>query len=1149
MSEDRVCSLCRDSYGVRVPLHPDPSGFWACERCGLVDESITSARALVDHNSYGIEVDDSKRGTQGERWTHYREAQYEIEVETLLRLYLGIPDASTSILGVPAANMRSSCHQWFLRMREAERKHFGLQNQNNKITDKMRYLVVVAIKMAADESSLVVLNNRLKRQGVDRGMRAISVGARGDERIPAPTLFELFDNSNKDPTSFGRLHRWTYLSRLYRQYSRLLHSALLPLEANLIMVANVVDRLKALVRAPAEERNAMLSLRPTISGGRTRDWRDEDFSFFQGIDLDLVLPHAYNLYQLQQCVCLWGKRANLSIAVPLALWGCMAVAGSVLPAYTVHVKELMAHHGESPWGAMERFKEMRNLIVAWSTSIADAGLPIPTLPMPPKSGFGNGIQGYGGDRRRGIPEQDMAAVVVPVISANWRRVLRARYTTRRYAMPLSDEIFLARKIFVAAAWTPAMAMGPQAALAPRDRMPGLVKLTTAQKKVKDQSNAAKQVLMTFGPLLRARGAQSRTAPAAEPSRASPAASIATARGTPLSGRPSPASSSSPRHSSPRHTPGVFVPPPREPTIDEMLAIELSSDEESENGSSDDDGRVAARPSVDRLGRHNASNDQRPFAFTIGPQGFEIEKSHQPPQSNTVILRPSVRHAQPGAGSSSSSLARSTSSALQARRPSSDSDSGVGTSSAAEGAVRRVKIYPPPITRPHSRTSRSPSASAVSDTARSSSSTPASRSLRDTSPYPAVPASEEAHVGILLRERDEYIKFRYAYEVEAGSIVSPEIEAFMWRWLREQIAKGSIPPTISSQYLRSIGIAGDPKVCDLGRWMKGMARKWSPVECLLRAGIKPVEIPPHFVPHSMVHLNLLLNHFTAYITGAPDLLAPIGAPVDEEQLDEEMTLLFIRERSDGKGNEILSKEEAVKRRAKYEEVGYVGLEKTCGREKGHREVKDYEDERVCNEDGEYDELNSEYDDLESLAIAVSERLAPPDQLPPATKDEIMRIRAIARRAFINPPENETEALLRAMEGCDDLGDDDVDRFVEAGLGAIGWDGVELDFGDIADDEGGEEEDQESVAGRKGKGKGKQNVGGSGGRGEGSSRGTASPLSTEKRKRTGTGEKPGLKKAKSLAPASEPGPSPIHNPPSQHPSLPMSGALPSPSSTLT
>lgn len=75
---ERHCAACLKSHGAKILLQQDPSGFWACPRCGLVNEGTTSARALVDFNEHGIQVDDDVMEIKNPRWSDWREAKFEV---------------------------------------------------------------------------------------------------------------------------------------------------------------------------------------------------------------------------------------------------------------------------------------------------------------------------------------------------------------------------------------------------------------------------------------------------------------------------------------------------------------------------------------------------------------------------------------------------------------------------------------------------------------------------------------------------------------------------------------------------------------------------------------------------------------------------------------------------------------------------------------------------------------------------------------------------------------------------------------------------------------------------------------------------------------------------------------------------------------
>lgn len=120
--------------------------------------------------------------------------------------------------------------------------------------------------------------------------------------------------------------------------------------------------------------------------------------------------------------------------------------------------------------------------------------------------------------------------------------------------------------------------------------------------------------------------------------------------------------------------------------------------------------------------------------------------------------------------------------------------------------------------------------------------------------------DSEHVGMLIREKEQYILFRIEAERAAGRIVSKEVEQMLQAWLEEQRSVGSIPPSFTPDYLSSLRIEGDPLKIDLKAYIARNKPRWSPVESLLRAGISPVQLPPHLIPHSIAATRTLLYHW-------------------------------------------------------------------------------------------------------------------------------------------------------------------------------------------------------------------------------------------------------------------------------------------------
>ncbi|KAL1405179.1 hypothetical protein Q8F55_008804 [Vanrija albida] len=71
-----------------------------------------------------------------------------------------------------------------------------------------------------------------------------------------------------------------------------------------------------------------------------------------------------------------------------------------------------------------------------------------------------------------------------------------------------------------------------------------------------------------------------------------------------------------------------------------------------------------------------------------------------------------------------------------------------------------------------------------------------------------------HAGMLLREREQYIRFSANEERRKGRTAPVEVEQAMKEWVRRAKASGTIPAQVTKAYLGSLGFHGDPRRQDL-----------------------------------------------------------------------------------------------------------------------------------------------------------------------------------------------------------------------------------------------------------------------------------------------------------------------------------------------
>ncbi|WVR05602.1 hypothetical protein IAU60_002622 [Kwoniella sp. DSM 27419] len=868
MSYEHRCQQCA-RQGDLVRLDRDPSGNWACPRCGMIDQRVTDQVNFVEYSAnIGSIVDTEQREFDRQGYDRVRE-KFNEGVLTLINLYLGIPSPATSIIETPSANIRNGARQWLERILESERRMLErLHKTSNPTTRKMRYYAAVAIKFAAQESCLIALDHKLEAAGIRRSKRNLPMFTKGDDTAQNPPLWDMFGRANSfTEDSFGHMDSLEFLRMTYRKLSRMVSFVVPPADALLLHVIQVIHRIQYIISRPPHLRQSVLITRSRIGKG-DRIWDPEDFSYFEDLDWRQVLPNAYRLYQMQETVRLWGNLTSPVIGVALALWAMQASCGAVLPQYSSWQRELSAIYNRQQWVAAEKFRELRNMLIAWSTSIGDAGLPFPALPLPPKGTFGDGVSGYSSDRRRPIPEIDIAAAVAPIIVANWPAIMKARLKYRFHVMSEEDELWLARKMCVVSGGLYHVQMVKARASGRAEDQPrtGTGRRPTTRL-FKALAEEARVAISNFEPLRRARTRPLRDL--YDGSReTSPAPSAASMTSSP--GRQAVLASQPPVI--------PFVPPPPEKTIEELIALpDPSSDEGGDEDSEDEDARPATSLADIHRQSRRSGEVHAPFAFTIGPQGFNTEKGTGTGQA-TPVITPHLH---------SSASEHSQSSVLVPRGQSYSSQSSAGSASEAETVV-----YGGPRSVPMSAST--------------------TRTMSSIGSFVREDIQEEAsHVGQLVRERASYAIVRPALYYLTGEVVLPPVEAAMWSWVHTQIRNGSMPREITPAYLLSIGINGNPRRLDLGKWVRMNALEWSPVECLLRAGIKPREIPVQHIPHSVAHLRLMLYHYRD-----STLLAPIGQKIDDAQLDKEMEWLFSAEGGDDLKEVFVSDYDAGRRKERY-----------------------------------------------------------------------------------------------------------------------------------------------------------------------------------------------------------------------------------------
>jgi hypothetical protein len=167
------------------------------------------------------------------------------------------------------------------------------------------------------------------------------------------------------------------------------------------------------------------------------------FSRFK-IPWDHIMPTAQRLLHASHCVLLWDDRQPHPIAVALVIASIEAVTEQVMPFHTPIIRELSNYIGAAEYVAGERYEELNKMVISWTTSVIDAGLTYPQVNPPPVGCIGNGLTGWGSDKRRRIPENEMFVAAASLIARNWRVIASTRVTTRTEVLTCDEEFNAAR---------------------------------------------------------------------------------------------------------------------------------------------------------------------------------------------------------------------------------------------------------------------------------------------------------------------------------------------------------------------------------------------------------------------------------------------------------------------------------------------------------------------------------------------------------------------------------------------------------------------------------------------------------------------------------------------------------------------------------
>jgi hypothetical protein len=629
------------------------------------------------------------------------------------------------------------------------------------------------------------------------------------------------------------LSNYKYWRQGISRYEGLLDYKLSTCDFFMSLVHRVIAHLQSLVQASPEGRITLLE---TTAPKPKPAWPHAVLDDFKQIrDWDEVFRMVHDLWQAQNCVSLFANdihAVQAGAAVVLTIMACEATMGDVVKANNLALEvELSNHLRIGVTSCKHRRAEFDRFILSWSTSIAELGLPVPSVkPSNRSSMLGVGDSGWGSDKRRGVPKKVIMPLAIRLVAKHWREIKKARLA-RPGILPLDEECALARRMFagkpIAKELADLVAKSADPLLPSNDADWG------PDTDTESESSFASPSEVGFHRYI------GDYASYVNPNFAASDSGIG-----PLSRRFWKNVSQSP---APSRALGVERFPSAINKPDMIQAwIENGDASSSEEGDSSDDeaenedtqpAAKRARPNTDMS---HIGELPQPFAFSIGKQGFSVETTQ-----SQLLPTPATT---PAAASTSSVSSRARSvdtvnsdrvdpalaSQPMSRQLSATPSAGSSTSSIARRpAPLRATLTPAPTA---STNGALPSARAEREAIRRG-----RRHLSD-------------HTGVLIREKKQYFHIlrqfetvRRAAEVLADTDVIKSINL----WLERQTQSGSFETNL---------LLARKRDSELRNLIKTNVDRQSPLETLLRAGVGSKQIAHHMLPRSVCATNMDLFHY-------------------------------------------------------------------------------------------------------------------------------------------------------------------------------------------------------------------------------------------------------------------------------------------------
>jgi hypothetical protein len=164
-----------------------------------------------------------------------------------------------------------------------------------------------------------------------------------------------------------------------------------------------------------------------------------------------VMEYAYNMAHVAMHEGHHLKFRSHVLAIAIVAWAVQGASGFVMPQYRSICAGIASVWADGSVAVEQAYIAIRQTLIVWAADFVACDIPCPIVARSVRCNtIGDGLTGYGGDLRRGIPDADIAISALPVIARDWRKLVDYRKTATRPVPTLAQALEATRLAFAKA---------------------------------------------------------------------------------------------------------------------------------------------------------------------------------------------------------------------------------------------------------------------------------------------------------------------------------------------------------------------------------------------------------------------------------------------------------------------------------------------------------------------------------------------------------------------------------------------------------------------------------------------------------------------------------------------------------------------------